>query len=251
MTEADRTWIERNAVAFALGELDADAEARFRAVVADDPDFADLLASLDPGEAGHVPAALIARWGVAGRALSAGERSLVERHLQACEDCREELELVGRGGPASLSIASSSWRWTPWFGGAVLGAAAMAAFLMFASPGGPSLQGARIEVVSPRAMRGAEPPTLGLPSEARAFLLALTLPVDVEPGATASLTLIGPDAEPVLQTSLDPAPWRPASTQVVVLGDPGFEEGEYAVRLQVSGEDRARELGRFRIAHAR
>jgi hypothetical protein len=251
MADADRDWIERHAVAFALGELDPTQEARFRDAASGDPEFEDLLAASESADAGHVPAALIARWGVAGRDLSGAERSLVERHLRTCPTCREELELVGRAAPTSIEDLASSRHWTPWIGGAVLGAAAMAAFLLFLSPQQPSLQGETIAVVSPRAVRGEETMLLELDADARAFLLALALPVDVEPGARVMLALLDPHGDSLLQTALAPPPWRPPSTQVLVVAKPRFEEGEYRVRLRISGEDQARELGRFRIAHAR
>ena len=137
MTEMDPRWIDDRAIAFALGELDDDDEARFRELVASDPEFADLLDARE--ETGHVPAALIARWGAAGRALCDTERSLVEAHLRWCPHCREELQLVG-SSLAGGHVVSPRFGWRPWIGGSVLGAAAMAAYMMFAGPPRPSLQ---------------------------------------------------------------------------------------------------------------
>ena len=244
MTDQAREWIDRRAIAFALGELDEAEEVRFRELAADDAEFGELL---EPGpEAGHVPAALIARWADAGRHLSDLEHSLVEAHLGWCPSCQEELRLVAHDSVRGVVGASRSG-WKPWFGGAVLGMAAMAVFVMLSAPQAPLRQGEYLEVVSPRAVRGAGATTVQLPADAQAFLLAVALPTDVEDGAAAALVLTAPDGRRLLETPVGIAPWERPSTQVLVLADPRFEAGEYAVRLIVGGEDQERDLGSFVI----
>lgn len=248
----DERWIDQHALAFALGELDTVDEARFRGLAEADPVWSGLLEGGEGREVGHVPAALIARWTEAGRELRGVERQLVLDHAQGCHDCREELELLGFDHASWLApVKSASPRdWWPWFGGAVLGAAAMFAFMMVRTPE-PGLHGGELQVVSPRAVRGSDLAALELPADARAFLLATALPTNLAAGTVAVLRVIDPAGQPVSETQLAPPPWSPAATQVLLLGDPGFVSGEYRVELVAEGEDSPRDLGRFRIETSR
>lgn len=266
MTDKEqRAWVDQHAIAFALGALDEEEDRRFREAIRDDEDFAELANARDEESIGHVPAALIARWDAAGRVLDAHELELLERHTLACADCREELELLAQPvvETSSTPHRTGGVDWRGWLGGIVLGAAAMLAFIMFTSPQLPGrhapgtsvssppsfhLQGKILEVVTPRAMRGATPEQVELSANTTAFLLALNLPIDVATQATASVVVLDPSSRVLSNTVLAPAPWIPPSTQILILGDPHFSEGEYRVVLRVSGESAARSLGRFRIA---
>jgi hypothetical protein len=149
--------------------------------------------------------------------------------------------------------------WRGWLGGIVLGAAAMIALIIFTHPNLPGqkratpgstpagMQGTILEVVTPRAMRGATPEQVELSANTGAFLLALNLPTDVAPQATASVVVFDPSSRILSKTALRPAPWIPPSTQILILGTPHFDVGEYRVELRVDGESAARSLGRFSI----
>ncbi len=247
MTDAaDREWIESRAIAFALGQLDDAEEERFRRGAAEYEEFASLLEGRDASDAGHVPAAMLARWGSAGRDLRGLERTLVRSHLDDCESCREELDVLGLMGRRELAPVVAGPRWMPWMGGAALGVAATLAFFLMRAPQ-PQLHGEAIDVITPRAMRGADTPTHFLDSSDRSVLLAVSLPTDVSPGVTATLHVYDPQGRPFSRTKLDAAPWEPASVQVLLVHERGFAEGEYAVRLQVVGETTERNLGHFAL----
>ena len=250
-------WAEDHVVAFALGTLDDEDESRFRTILSDQDDYADLL---DPGEAediGHVPAALIARWADAGRDLRGIERDLVLEHVHRCDACREDLELLGLSpGSWSVQIDELAERrgfvWMPWAGGVLLGAAAVLALVMAVPRGqSPLIHGIELAVVTPTTLRGADPTVLLVSPEATAFILATALPSDIEAGAQPVLVVIDPAGRRLSETGLTAAPWSPPSTQIVLVGDPGFAAGDYRVELEVPGESAPRILGTFRVEHSR
>jgi len=256
-TNKGRRWAEDNVVAFALGTLDDEEESRFRVILSDEDAYADLLAPGEVEDIGHVPAALLARWVDAGRELRGIERDLVLEHVQGCDSCREDLELLGLS-PASWSIQTDELAerrqsaWLPWVGGALLGAAAVLALVMAvprAQP--PVIHGVELAVVTPTTLRGADSTVLLIPPGAAAFILATALPSDIEAGTQPVLVVIDPAGHRRSETVLATAPWSPPATQIVLMGDPAFAAGDYRVELEVPGEPAPRILGAFRIEHSR
>lgn len=259
-----RAWVDEHAIAFALGMLDDEEERRFLEAIQNDVEFAELASARDSESIGHIPAALIARWDAAGRVLDENEFHLLEQHAHDCVSCREELELLAHGvlETSGISRHTGGIDWRSWLGGIVLGAAAMFALIMITHPSlpglpspitrtpGPSnskLQGKIIDVVTPQAMRGTNPEPIRLSADATVFLLAVNLPTDVAAGATATIVVFDASSSILSRTTLGPAPWIPPSTQILILGDPHFDVGEYRVELRVEGESAVRSLGRFSI----
>ena len=250
-------WAEERVVAFALGALDDEDESRFRGILADRDEYADLLAPGDVEDPGHVPAALIARWASAGRELRGIERELVLDHVHRCDSCRADLALLGLS-PDSWSIQTDELArrrqrvWLPWAGGALLGAAAVLALVMaLPRAQSPLIHGVELAVVTPGTLRGADPSLLRIAADATAFILATALPSDIEAGSRPLLVVIDPDGRRLSETGLAEAPWSPPATQIVLMGDPGLAAGDYRVELEVPGEPAPRILGTFRVEHSR
>lgn len=95
----DLDWFRARLVAQRAGLLDEDAAQRFRALLESSAECRDLYQSY--GEEapedleGHVPAAVLARWPSARAELRGLERTLVGRHLESCEECRQDLQALG------------------------------------------------------------------------------------------------------------------------------------------------------------
>lgn len=254
MTEPpDSTWSEERAVAFALGRLEEAEEGRFRVTVAGGFEFDDLLEERDADAGDHVPAALLARWRAAEGKLGELERRLVAEHLDGCASCREELQVLDLGTvsvplPAPVSRGASWW---PWFGGVVLGVAATLAVMTVRVHERSDFHGQEIQVVTPRAMRGPDAAMIRLGPGERTLLLAVGLPVDVDPGAPATLLVYDPESDLFSETRLGPASWASVSVQILLTRAQGFVAGEYRVELRVDGESGAHDLGRFVIERAR
>lgn len=257
-TDRNQTWVDQHALRFALGELEDTEEARFRELGATDPQWSGLLSDSDQRDHGHVPVALLARWSTAGRQLRGMERRLVLEHVQSCSGCAEELRLAGYAVDEWLApvtgVASSprthQRTWLPWIGGSLIGAAAAVA-LMLGQPHEMSLHGSELPVITPRVVRGDDGAVLRLGQDAHAFLLATALPTDLPDGIRPRLRVLAPDGSLLSETLLHPTPWSVPSTQMALIGDPGFATGAYAVELIVPGEDSPRSLGRFRIEPSR
>jgi hypothetical protein len=142
--------------------------------------------------------------------------------------------------------------WLPWFGGAVLGAAAaLALFMALPRAQSPVIHGIELSVVTPGTMRGSDSTVLSLSPGTTAFILATALPSDMEAGTRPVLVVIDPFGGRLSETALGAAPWSPPSTQVVLVADPEFAVGDYRVQLEFPGEPEPRVLGGFRIEYSR
>ena len=185
------------------------------------------------------------------------ERELVLAHVQRCDTCLEELEVLGLD-PGSWPDQTGDLRarrrvvWLPWIGGAMLGAAAVLALVMaLPRAESPAIHGVELSVVTPGTLRGADPVVFPISPDASAFILATALPSGVEAGTRPVLVVIDPAGRRLSETELAAPPWSPPATQIVLLGDPGFAAGDYRVQLEVPGEPSPRNLGAFRIEHSR
>jgi hypothetical protein len=253
----DLRWAEGRLIAFALGALDHDDEARVRSVLSEQDEYEDILAPEDSEDIGHVPVALLARWTDAGRRLRGIERSLVLDHVTNCGSCREDLELLGMSpvswGATVVDVDTHRGSaWMPWVGGTLLGvAASMVLFMALPREQSPVIHGVELDVVTPSAMRGSSSDVLSLSPDTAAFILATALPSDVAAGTRPVLVILDPDGRRLSETELGETPWSRPSTQVVLVADPVFAAGEYSVQLEVPGESAPQVLGGFRIEHSR
>ncbi|RKZ12432.1 hypothetical protein DRQ53_04800 [bacterium] len=249
-------WAEERVVAFALGALDDEDERRIRGILEGQDAYASLLEPPERDGIGHVPAALLARWTDAGRRLRGIERELVLEHVQRCDSCRDELEMLGLSPQSWLTavdepVSRGARAWLPWVGGAALGAAA-ALVLVMGIPRGeaPAIHGIELAVVTPGTLRGTASTVLVVSPDATAFILATPLPSDVEAGVTPLLVVIDPAGQRIAETRLAAAPWSPPSTQLVLVDQDGFAEGEYRVILEIVREPDPWVLGAFRVQHS-
>ncbi len=95
----EHRWARVRLAAFASGLLDGSDEERLcrhagecaecRADVDD-----SMPGAPDPGR-GHIPAGIVASWDRARLRLRGLERTLVRRHLERCDECRQDLEALG------------------------------------------------------------------------------------------------------------------------------------------------------------
>ena len=99
---ADVAWFRSRLLPRAAGLLDPDESRRFDDLLARNAACGEIYRAFseDPGparpdEARHVPAGLLARWPAARRTLTGLERTLVGEHLASCEQCREDLRVLG------------------------------------------------------------------------------------------------------------------------------------------------------------
>jgi hypothetical protein len=165
MDEA-HAWAEQRLLPRVLTTLNEADEARFdqhaRNCVHCRQRLAELTAEAggDLAARGHLPAAMIARWPLAGTRLAGLEREAVQLHLERCELCRDELRLLGHTaelgaaaapaaavraasaptptGPATRRAAAPPRPWRAWWTGGAVGALATAALLLLMLRPAPS-----------------------------------------------------------------------------------------------------------------
>jgi hypothetical protein len=96
----DIRWFRSKLVAAQFGTLEDAEEDRFNRLRDSNPacmrlheEFASRGPEPEPGD--HLPAEMIARWGRLESTLRGKEREVVMAHLAHCDDCQEELELLG------------------------------------------------------------------------------------------------------------------------------------------------------------
>ncbi len=86
------------------------------------------------GESGHAPAALLSAWLRERDAFTPLERTLLERHLAGCEECRADLEEMAALARLPLPSAAAVRRPRRWLGyggaGLVVAAAILVVFLI-------------------------------------------------------------------------------------------------------------------------
>ena len=92
-------WVRRRLAAWRSGLLPDEDSLSVASHLETCPDCKDL-AETFPRSAGahpeaHIPASVIAEWKQAQTGLRGLERALVRRHLERCEACRQDLELLG------------------------------------------------------------------------------------------------------------------------------------------------------------
>jgi anti-sigma factor RsiW len=264
-------WAEERLVSYLLDALpEADAE-RVEEILAEIPQYQDILSGRRPEDIGHIPASLLARWNTAGLNLVGVERVLVLQHLESCPRCREELELVGGslrswaeapesaprepmeprprsdGRHARVEV-SSPWRAA--FGGALIGVAA-GIVLMLLLPRHPEsttpgLHGVPLPVVVPQTLRGSEQSTVELASKESPLLLALGLP-RVANEVDAQLVVLDPKGNMISQSPIVLGPSAQRTAQLVLQPPEGWLEGEYTIELRMIQELHPRDLGSFTV----
>ncbi|OGU00766.1 MAG: hypothetical protein A2W29_13480 [Gemmatimonadetes bacterium RBG_16_66_8] len=95
------SWFRARMAAFATGLLGPAEEERFREhrqQCAECRTAFHAMGASDVSAQGlgqHLPAELVARWSEARRSLRGLERSLVRNHLARCEECRQDLQVLG------------------------------------------------------------------------------------------------------------------------------------------------------------
>lgn len=98
---SDHDDIRHKLPAFAAALLSEPATVAVEAHLETCSECRDAVAALAPDtpgpgvELGHIPAGVLARWPRASRELRGLERELVASHLEACEDCRAALAVLG------------------------------------------------------------------------------------------------------------------------------------------------------------
>ncbi len=130
-------WVHQRLGPWAAGVLNAQDQSAVDAhlhACAECRTLASHLGSEGPDEL-HIPTSMLARWDRAAPLLTGELRTLVQRHLERCDDCRRELitlgfspELIAQPqGPVTLPVSPRRPWWRTWTRWHVLGAGALAA----------------------------------------------------------------------------------------------------------------------------
>jgi len=141
--------------------------------------------------------------------LPADERTSIERHIERCDDCRAEWNVVTRWAPAHIpaTVQPSRWRW--FAGGAAAAAAAAALLFALAIPrqqatpdGRPALEAA----ARPVQIRGAHHRASGdptpLPVSSHEGVVVIGLTIEAQPGSQVTVELRGAAGELVERAEL-------------------------------------------------
>jgi hypothetical protein len=82
------------------------------------------------------------------------------------------------------------------------------------------------------------------------FLVAMSLPTNVEPGTGATVLISDPRGTVVSRTALEVAPWNPPVAEIFLLSNRHYVAGRYAVRLRLDTDSTERMLGSFEVRAA-
>jgi len=238
----DHRWFGKRVLARSVGLLDEADEARFRehldrcaSCASLWKDFTDAGSELADAP-GHLPAAMVARWDRALRALRGIEREAALEHVEACRACREEIEAAGHvlgaepaaGRPAhGMKPAAARRSWPPFLGGVLVGAAAAAVALLIALP--QEETGSRaLPWVVPMATRGSTP--LDVPEGTREVLVAV--PAPGPPEGMWVVEVFSPGGARLARERASGDAFSEGSLMLVVRGAPALATGSYRVTVR-------------------
>ena len=100
-SQSEHTWFGDRLVAFRAGLLEEAEEQRLRAHLSECEEcrktWDDYVDGEAAGEAGvrHIPSGMIARWDEASETLRGLERAMARQHLEQCNQCKQDLEIMG------------------------------------------------------------------------------------------------------------------------------------------------------------
>ena len=262
MSNANVEWFQKRLVPFAAGLLDESEEARFRSLMNDDAACAELYALFGEGgleqkdDAYHLPPDMIARWEVAKQELQGFEREMVVKHLERCDDCRADIELLGFS-PLLDAQAAPEQQAAPDGGlmdklrrfftvpvrlGATAAAAAAIAIFALLPRGGPmmslveSLPVGTVSLDISATTRSFDTPTIEV--DAGTSRIGATLPaLNIDPATVVEAILLTPDGEEIQLGQLTAAEF---SRRQLSIGDgkAAVEPGNYRLEIYDTGPPR-------------
>jgi hypothetical protein len=237
---SDHDWYRRKLPVVAAGIATAEEEERVRAHREACGECQERWQRYQATEADdvHLSSSMMARWPRASAKLIGLEREMVQRHLDRCEECREDLRLAGFEPAAAPSASITSARPRAWWRGLATGAgvtalaASLAWLLLMPStepdPGGP------VPWVVPSQLRGS--PTSLAPGT-RQIAITLATPRELDIRRPAELEVFGPDGRSLLRSDLEPEQLTRSTIIVVVRSARPLASGAYRVRLLQSTDD--------------
>jgi len=155
MVPDQHAWVRGRLAALRAGLLETGEEERLQAHLrrcercredyeAFSPDEEDM----HEAAAGHIPPVILGRWNLARRTLVGSERALVRRHLEECEECRQDVAFLGHE-PVLETVPELESGLAPWADGAAEETAAEGG----SQPAKPARTGTEAAPVGPAARR--------------------------------------------------------------------------------------------------
>lgn len=250
----EHIWVRRHLPAAAAGLLESPDDERLQTHLESCTDCArkwqeqiDILNGVrgetDPEGERHIPAAMIARWDQATRALRGVERQSVQAHLERCGTCREELETLGLQPELTTASRAGKIRrpgrdfgnGLAWGVGATALAAVMAWWLILPTP--PRENSGVLPWVAPVTLRGGIPQTLELPAASTSFSLLATVPLELNRGRPAWLRVIDPREKIILETQVASEQLEARTLSMVIRVGKDVPLGSYRVVFSQAGTE--------------
>lgn len=262
----DHRWVRRQLAAAAVGLLPDAQEERLQAHLETCDEcresWNEQMQALagegleaDPNGERHLPAAMIARWELATRTLQGRERDAVQSHLMRCGDCRADLAAMGQRpelavrptAPRLVRSRRSFGAGMIWGVGVTALAAAIAGLIIMPTVTDPP--SALLPWVAPVTMRGGNFATLELAAGTQDFTVLASVPTDLDPQRTATVTVFGPAGAELISATVTPAMQTTRAISIVIRAGHGIAGGDYRVaftQTTTAGAELVRESS-FRV----